>query len=309
MEQLLAVLKACRESGRGRAVYIRGEAGIGKTRLLEEFLTVARRQRFACDLGLVLDFGTGTGRDASRSLVRGILGLEPNSSEEAAQRAADAALAAGLIAAEATVFLNDLIGLPQPVELRALYDAMDNATRTRGKREAIVEIAERASRLQPRVLAVEDVHWADAFTLANLASLAALVADCPAILVMTSRVEEDPIGQAWRAQAGGSPLVVIDLGPLRAEDAQRLAAPFFAANATVAARCVARAAGNPLFLEQLLRHPEDDADASVPGSVQSLVQARLDRLAAGEKAALQAASVLGQRFDWDALAYLLSRPD
>lgn len=309
MEQLLAVLKACRESGRGRTVYIRGEAGIGKTRLLEELLTVARRQGFACHLGLVLDFGTGTGRDASRSLVRGILGLEPDSSGEAAQRAADAAFATGLIAAEAIVFLNDLIGLPQPAELRALYDAMDDATRTRGKREAIVEIAERASRLQPRVLAVEDVHWADAVTLANLANMAAMVADCPAVLVMTSRVEEDPIGQAWRAQAGGSPLVIIDLGPLRAEDAQRLAAPFFAANATVAARCVARAAGNPLFLEQLLRHTDEGADASVPGSVQSLVQARLDRLAAGEKAALQAASVLGQRFDQDALAFLLSRPD
>jgi hypothetical protein len=46
---------------------------------------------------------------------------------------------------------------------------------------------------------------------------------------------------------------------------------------------VARAAGNPLFLEQLLRHAEENAEAGVPGSVQNLVQARLDRLEAEDR--------------------------
>jgi tetratricopeptide (TPR) repeat protein len=125
---------------------------------------------------------------------------------------------------------------------------------------------------------------------------------------MTSRLEQEPIDQAWRAQAGGSPLITIDLGPLHAEEAQALAAPFFAANA-VAARCVERAGGNPLFLEQLLCHAEEGVGSSVPGSVQSLVQARLDRLEPAAKAALQAASVFGQRFDRHALAHLLGRSD
>ena len=69
-----------------------------------------------------------------------------------------------------------------------------------------------------------------------------------------------------------------------------------------------RAAGNPLFLEQLLRHAEEGADVAVPGSVRSLVQARLDRLEPADKAALQAASVLGQRFDAAVLAHTLERP-
>jgi tetratricopeptide (TPR) repeat protein len=88
-----------------------------------------------------------------------------------------------------------------------------------------------------------------------------------------------------------------------------LAAPFFAANAAMAARCVERAAGNPLFLEQLLRYAEEGADSRVPDSVQSLVQARLDRLESADRAALQAASVLGQRFDPQALAHLLGQPE
>jgi hypothetical protein len=49
-------------------VYIRGEAGIGKTRLLEALLSSAREQSFACHTGLVLDFGTGVGRDAIHQL-------------------------------------------------------------------------------------------------------------------------------------------------------------------------------------------------------------------------------------------------
>ena len=61
---------ACREVGRGQAIYLRGEAGIGKTRLVEEFRLAAREAGFACHTGLVLDFGAGTGRDAIRALVR-----------------------------------------------------------------------------------------------------------------------------------------------------------------------------------------------------------------------------------------------
>ena len=64
-----------------------------------------------------------------------------------------------------------------------------------------------------------------------------------------------------------------------------------------------------MFLEQLLRHAEQSAAAGVPGSVQSLVQARMDQLAPADKQALQAASVFGQRFALDALRQLIDDPD
>src|SRR5262249_8624352 len=72
--------------------------------------------------------------------------------------------------------------------------------------------------------------------------------------VMTSRVEGDPLDEAWRTEAAGASLTTIDLGPLPSEDARALAEPLIAANTAFAKRCVERAAGNPLFLDQLLRH-------------------------------------------------------
>ena len=72
-----------------------------------------------------------------------------------------------------------------------------------------------------------------------------------------------------------------------------------------AQRCVERAAGNPLFLEHLLRDLEERAGEEVPGTIQSLVLARIDRLAPVDKQALQAASVLGKRFSLDGLRHLI----
>jgi class 3 adenylate cyclase/tetratricopeptide (TPR) repeat protein len=304
-----AIIAAVAGSGRGRAVLVRGEAGIGKTRLVEAFQDAAAAEGFISHAGLVLDFGASTGRDAIRTLVRGLLGIDDRAGVTEAGEAASRAIGAhGLVAEADAVFLNDLLGLPQPDALKALYNAMDNASRNDGKRLTVAKLVEAASARTPRLLVVEDLHWADRLTLTHLARLTATVADCPALLVMTTRNEGDPLDRAWLAGAGASPLFTIDLGPLDPAAARTLAAPFLAANAALAERCVERAAGNPLFLEHLLRHAEEGSDVAVPGSVRSLVQARCDRLGPADKAALQAASVLGQLFDAAILAHLLEQP-
>jgi class 3 adenylate cyclase/tetratricopeptide (TPR) repeat protein len=308
LRELEAALVQCRNTKRGRTIYIRGEAGIGKTRLLEQFRTKAEGENFACHSGLVLDFGMGSGQDAIRSLVRSLLGLSGESSQEEIAAAAEKTIADGMLADERRVYLNDLLNVPQPTELRTLYDAMDNPARNRGKRATVAELVTRASGRCPRLLAIEDLHWADQMTLDHLANLAETVAGCPALLVMTSRLERDPLHEAWGPTIAGQPIVTIDLGPLQPSEANGLAEAYLDALGELAQRCVERADGNPLFLEQLLRHAEESAEGSVPGSIRSLVQARLDRLALPDKRALQAASVLGQRFTAEALAALLDQP-
>ncbi len=141
--QFESVLRACIDAGAGQVIHVRGEAGIGKTRLLEEFQRLASIAGFACHGALVLDFGTGSRRDAVRSLVRSLLDLGAASDTAALAGAAASALEQDLIADARAVFLNDLLELPQPSPLDALYDGLDHATRYRGKRETLAELATR----------------------------------------------------------------------------------------------------------------------------------------------------------------------
>jgi class 3 adenylate cyclase/tetratricopeptide (TPR) repeat protein len=306
LAQLAGVVEVCRAGGSGRAIVVRGEAGIGKTRLVEEFTRMASANGFKVHRGLVLDFGVGEGRDAIRAVVHSLLGLAAGSDTAMRQVAAESTIENGLLAPEKRIFLNDLLDLPQSAEDHAIYDAMANTIRNEGKRTAVADILRALSAEQPLAVIIEDIHWADPLSLAHFARIAATVADCPGLLVMTSRVEGYPLDQAWRSTTGGCPFMTLDLGPLRREDSIKLAGTFL--DTKLALHCVQRAEGNPLFLEQLLRNVREHGDGEVPASIQSLVLARIDRLPPADKLAVQAASVLGQRFALDALRHLIATP-
>lgn len=303
--QIAGMLQACQSARRGKALLLRGEAGIGKTRLVEEIATTARAQGFHVHLARVLDFGTATGRDAARVLARSLLGIEGSSDEALRLQAADRALGDGGIGPDNWPFLLDLLDLPQPLAERAVYDAMDNATRNLGKQHTLAALLAMAARAAPLLIVVEDIHWADPPMLAHLARLTVALSEIPAALVMTTRIEGDPLTESWRATTRANPLVTIDLGPLAPDEATALAGSFLDATDRIALACIERAEGNPLFLEQLLRHAEASEESSVPGTIQSLVLGRMDRLPPADRAALQAASVVGQHFTLDLLRHLL----
>ena len=308
LAQFNGVLQACSDTGTGQAIFLRGEAGLGKTRLVEEFEANAERQGFACHKSFVLDFGMGKGQNAVSTFVSSLLAIPTRGDIPTREAAAERALADGLYDPDQRVFLSDLLDLPQPVELRGLYDAMDNATRSQGRQELVAGLIQRLSVRHPRLLTVEDIHWADPPGLAHLAQITTAVQDCPAVLVMTSRIEGDPLDQAWRGSTGASPLITVDLGPLRKEEAIELAGEFSDASNEFAMSCIERAEGSPLFLEQLLRSAEESGSEEVPATIQSLVLARVDRLPEADKRALQAASAIGQCFALDALRALLDDP-
>ena len=296
LEQLNAVLKVTAETQAGHVIYLRGEAGIGKTRITEELERLASQQGFDCHRALVLDFGAGKGQDAIRSLTRSLLSITSSCGEGQLTSIAEATLRDNVIGKDQVVFLNDLLGLPQPLELRSLYSAMDNALRNQGKCETVARIVTSRSQNKKLLLIVEDVHWADKLVLDHLVALTKAISDSPVVLAMTSRLEGDQIDDAWRATTGSTPIITVDLRPLRRADAIALASKFFDATDAFARSCVERADGNPLFLEQLLRGAETAAEGAVPGSVQSIVQARVDALEPRDKLAIQAAATLGQRF-------------
>ncbi|SAK66016.1 adenylate/guanylate cyclase [Caballeronia temeraria] len=307
LEQFRVIARACVAQRAGHVVYVRGAAGIGKTRLVEEMRAFGLTLGFTVHRGLVLDFGVGKGQDPVRAIIGGLLGLASSADDEA-RAAADGCVSAHVIEPEQRMFLHDLLDVPQTAEWRSRYDAMDHAARKCGKEAVVAALTAHACRRAPPMIVVEDLHWADAQLLGYLAAFASGVADGAGLLVMTSRVEGDPLDAAWRARLHDRPLATIDLGPLRREESLSLASHFIDATQRVAHACIERAAGNPLFLEQLLHNVEEGSGDMIPPSIQSLVLARMDRLAARDRAAFRAASVIGQRFDAALVRHLIDDP-
>ena len=305
LQQFDALMRSCRELGRGRMIIVRGDPGIGKTRLLSEFQLRAAANGFGCHRALVLDFGAETGRGAVSSLMRGLLGLGPEAGEPERRAAATRACNEGLTAAENEMFVCELLDIAPPPAQRAIYAALSREARARGVRETMRNLVRQASARGPLLLLVEDVHWADADTLDRLAAVATLTQTQPLLLIASTRFENDPTAGPWRSALHGVPTTGINLVPLTGAEAEHLAKSFAGMADALVRECVQRAAGNPLFLEQLLLNADEAGQASLPGSIQSLVHARLDRLVAVDKQAVQAAAVLGQRFSLDALRHLI----
>ena len=214
-----------------------------------------------------------------------------------------------MIAAESRIFLNDLLEVPQPPELAAIYDTMDNATRNEGKHLTVVGLIRATVAKRPVVIVVEDLHWASPIELRHLAAMARAVNDIPALLVMTSRFDGDPINQSWRASAGNGALQRLIWHLCDKPRPWNWQQGFLKPGDRFALDCVERAGGNPLFLDQLLHSATEAGAAAVPASVQSLVQARVDRLGQADRLALQAASIVGQRFAPDAVRHLINSPN
>ena len=278
-------LDACLAHGEGGLVVLRGDAGIGKSRLAAELGERAAQRGFSVLRALVLDFGAERGRDTIRALARGLVAAAPDAPP----------------APERAVHLAALLDHELRPELKALASAMDEATRDAGMQEMLLDLARAACGARPLYLLVEDIHWADAWTLVRLLALGALARNLPLLLVATTR--RDPGSDRFCAAAE-----TLDLHPLDPAEMAGLAAQYAEVPAALAQRCIERAEGNPLFLEQLLLNVDDQLAQPLPGSIQGLVLARMDRLAAPDRAMLQAAAVLGQRFSLDALRHLLGNP-
>lgn len=302
------LLEDCRD-GRGQLLYVQGEAGIGKTRLSEEFMRLAAEAELAVHSSLILDFGVGSGQDAIGSLVRSLLGLPGDADAAQRRQRAEAFLAGDGADADQGAFLHDLLDLPLAPADKALFDALEAQRRQAGRHAMLVDLLRAACARQAVLLRVEDLHWADADTLDALARLVAAADELPLLAVFTSRREHSPLDGAWRHRLGDTALTSIDLKPLRQADALDLATALEVADADYTRRCVARAEGNPLFLIQLLQNAAGRDSDSLPPSLHNLVQAQLDRLPVEDRQALRAAAVIGQRFSEALLRHLIERPD
>ena len=305
LRQFGALLQGCAETGHGCSLLVRGDPGIGKSRLVEEFAEEASRQGFATVRGLVLDFGVTHGNDAISALAYGLLDLPVGCSVAERQDALDKAIAAGGLEGAKRVFGNALLNLPQSAEQAILNAEMSNSAREGGSCAAFADLALAKASEVPLLVIVEDIHWIDAAGLAHLSSLVRAIANSPVMLVMTTRIEGISMQRDWSTLMSGSPLSVMELQPLRAEDCYELAAILGATDRDEIQALVNRSGGNPLYLELLMRNSDEALVGKLPQTLQGLVLARVDRLPKQDREALQAGSVVGQRLSQGLLRHLI----
>lgn len=305
LSQVLVAGAAARDQGAGSVVVLRGEPGIGKTRLVEELERRFAEEGHGVHRGLFLNFGSEAARDAVRVVMRGLLGL----AEDAA--ATERTKAASVLASDTgdkprlRVAIGDLLDAPADPVLKAVENAVDAEAKAEDLRDGLDILLRRSCAERSRLILFEDVHWAPDAAIPLLAHLARSVRHERCVLVMTTRAEGGPLARS--GALSDMRATVIDLAPLRARDAETLARTRLANAPDLASACVKRAEGNPLFLEQLIRAAAGGSKA-LPATLQQVVLSRIDELGPRDRAAIRAASVFGQRFRLDDLRRLINDP-
>ncbi len=305
---LREVAERCVKARRGGLLHLRGEPGIGKSRLLEELQMLGQQAGLAMHACAYLDFGLEQQLSGVAAIVASLLGIAGGDGVQARQAAVAGAAADGWLDGEDAPFAADVLRLPQGPADRALLDAMESASRQAAVRSFVLKLVARAARRQPLVIVIEDIHWMPAGELEQLTALCDLARVEALVVATASRIVGDPL-EAYLARLDAPGLAfALNVGPITAGAARLIAQAFSETQLQWIDACVAQADGNPLFLEQLLRHAAESGTSNVPGSIHNVVLARLDRLAEGERRAAQCAAVIGQRFSLRLLRQLLRDP-
>jgi adenylate cyclase len=300
--------------GAGCVVNIIGPAGIGKSRLVREAAALAASRGVAVFTTYCESHARDIPFHAVARLLRAGLGVA-----ELDDEAARAGVRAQVPDADPQdlLLLDDLLGIADTAV--ALPDIAPDARRRR--LTALVNAVSLA-RETPGVYVVEDVHWIDEVSESMLADFLAVVPHVPSLMLITYRPEYH--GALTRVSGAQT----IALRPLTDAQTSALTAELLGSDASIsglAALIAARARGNPFFVEEIVRDLAergvldgepgayllrgDVADVSVPATLQATIGARIDRLGFTAKHTLNAAAVIGSRFDTELLTSLVDSSD
>src|SRR5712691_6876265 len=281
------------EAGRGQVVGVVGEAGIGKSRLVAEFSQSLEGRRLTYLTGRCLSYGSATPYLPLLDLLRHNCGITEADGPEDITAKVHRGLQEVDMPPEtwAPVFL-PLLGVQEGLDQ---LTALSPEARRARILTAFTQLSLNGSRERPLVLEIEDLHWIDASSEECLAALVERMAGASLLLLVTSRPGYRPawIDKSYVTQAA--------LQPLSAEESLRVVQavlPTEGLSTLAVSRLLAKAEGNPFFLEELARmmvEQGSDAPSSiVPDTVQAVLLARIDRLPASAKRLLQAAAVIGK---------------
>ncbi len=304
--------------GQGRIVGVVAEAGTGKSRLCFEFLERCRERGVTVYETYCLPHGRTLPLFPVLELYRNVFGIKDDDSPE---RARDKIAGRVVLIDEKLIdtlpLLFDFLGVPDPkrpipvtdpeLRTRRILDVLRRFTAARGERDAVVVL-------------VEDLHWMDPGSTVFFNALIDSVPSGKLLLLLNFRPE---FSGRWIQK---SYYQQVPLAPLGAGEIDELMDFLLGRHPTLAelrTRVRERTGGNPFFIEEITRELaeqghivgargafrlETPIDAiPVPGSVQGVLAARIDRLDDEAKQVLQAASAIGRDFPLALLATATER--
>jgi len=310
-------------AGRGRAAFIIGEPGIGKSRLLAELKRAALAPPSTTRWfeGRCVSYGRNLPYHLLIDLLRSILGFSFSATESEARAALDAALddtlgADGTEAGDTAPYLASLLGLPLRAGEAVQTEVPDilQGRYVAATHRLLRGLAARG----PVVVVCEDIHWADPASIDVARQLMPLAAQLPILFVAAMRAETDSPGWALIGHARqlfGESLTEIRLEPLTAADSRSLVANLLEIESLpdrVRDMILARSEGNPFFVEEVVRMliergaivqedarwvaTADVASIEIPETLHGLLLARIDQLPDDAKRSLRVAAVIGRQF-------------
>ncbi|HSF03272.1 MAG TPA: alpha/beta fold hydrolase [Solirubrobacterales bacterium] len=283
-------------AGGGGLFAILGEAGIGKTRLVEELIAHADR----CDAHILL----GRAYESDQVLLFGpVVDALRTGRIDNVEEVLD--VLGPVWRAELARLLPEVAAptappLPARVDYRRLF-------------EAIARLVARLAAQQPVLLVLEDLHWADELTVRLVAYLARRAPTERVLVVVTAREEELQDAGMLRhtlgdlAQAGQ--LVRLGLGSLSQSDTAALVAMLTPASVGAPAeqlgeRVWGASEGNPLVAVEMMREIEERGlieGLTLPRRARDVISRRIERLADPGRSLLVVAAVIGREFDFELL--------
>lgn len=288
---------------RGGTIFIGGEAGIGKSRLVAEFATHVSAQGGRILVGETTDpeaYPYEALVDALRNGLRAILESPPDGPWLTA------------LSEVLPEVLSATPNLPVPEPLD------DDTSRTR-LFEAFVRTIERLAKARPVLIVLEDLHWARRATFDALEAIARRLASVPALIAITYRRNEvradHPLAELRRRLQAQKLATVIDVRPLELVDVERIVRATQAGEtgSDLATSLFARSEGNPLFVGLLLRELSETGrivrEAGGAADIEATVAARVASLDSQTQILARAASTAGRSFTTDLLAAVLGWSD
>ncbi len=303
------------KKAKGRILAIHGDPGIGKSRLVHEFITLARKADFHILKGDCISYGSAFSYHPWVSILNDFCGLLPEDSIKIRMekiRRRTAAVDRKLI--EWLPVIGEIIGVPFPET--ALTKFLDAKIKKQRVFDIILDFVKHLARSRPTAVIIEDVHWSDAASLELINYVGRNIGQHSVLLNLVYRSikkKEEFLEKEYTTE--------IALKELSRENSLELFQNLLDVKEiprNFRDLVVEKSQGNPFYLEELIKSLieqgyvfEEDGvwkcnrevkSMQLPDSVEAVILSRIDRLDLAERDVLQVASVLGREFD----GYLLS---